>query len=424
MNKRAKSNSSPVLRRILFLGEFAYSSTKPIVSGTIRFLSNHPDVALIIHGAHPGDDDPARGVDSDVDGVISCIGSYKGYVRKLAVSRKHRPFAFVCAPCDMPTLRRRSVSLVCDDVAIAEAAASLLARHGLTEFGYVGSRRKAKWVEWDAVRREAFVKAVGARGFSAHVYKPIPRRAGSKAEFAALAAWLHALPKPCGLFVSYDQRAMHVLNICRAEGIAVPEQIQIVGVDNEEWICESTSPTLTSIEPDFEGAGFRAAEALLAMMELNAQCTMHNAQCEGAGGRKPGHLGGAVETFGVRRVVERMSTTDAHGSMNRAVRARDHIRTHTGEPETVAQIAKKLCCSVRTLQTSYRAVFGTTVWEDMAEARLEKAKKLLAETKTPVGEIPELVGFDSPPHFMRFFKTRTGMSMRDWRRHHQVGSGG
>ena len=71
---------------------------------------------------------------------------------------------------------------------------------------------------------------------------------------------------------------------------------------------------------------------------------------------------------------------------------------------------------MRTLQASYRTVFGTTVWEDIAAARLEKAQRLLAETRTPVGNIPELVGFDSPRHFARFFKARTGMSMRDWRR--------
>ena len=61
-------------------------------------------------------------------------------------------------------------------------------------------------------------------------------------------------------------------------------------------------------------------------------------------------------------------------------------------------------------------VFSGSVRDDIAEARLEKAKRLLAETKTPVGEIPGLVGFESPLHFARFFKTRTGMSMRDWRR--------
>ena len=135
-----------------------------------------------------------------------------------------------------------------------------------------------------------------------------------------------------------------------------------------------------------------------------------------AAGTKPGPPAGAEETFGVRRVVERMSTTDAHGSLSRAVRARDYIRTHVGEPLSVTAVAKKLRCSTRMLQKSYKAVYGVTVRDDIAEARLEKAKRLLAETKTPVGEIPGLVGFESPLHFARFFKTRTGMSMRDWRR--------
>jgi LacI family transcriptional regulator len=296
----------------------------------------------------------------------------------------------------MPSVRRRSVSLVCDDAAISRTAAALLARHGLTDFGYVGARLDAAWARWDAVRREAFLRTLAAKGFSARVYAPPKRKAGSKAESAALAAWLRGLPKPCGLFVSYDQRAMRVLNLCRAGGIAVPEQIQIVGADNEAWICESTSPTLTSIEPDFEGAGFRAAEALLAMMD--------------------GAPGDRTETFGVRRTVERMSTTDAHGRASRAVRARNYIRSHVGEPLTVARLAERLNCSLRTLQSSYRAVFGATVWDDIAEARLGKAKELLAGTRTPVAEIPALVGVESLRHFMRFFKARTGMSMREWRK--------
>ena len=123
-----------------------------------------------------------------------------------------------------------------------------------------------------------------------------------------------------------------------------------------------------------------------------------------------------METFGVRRVVERMSTTDAHGSLSRAVRARDYIRTHTGEPLSVASVAKKLCCSTRMLQKSYKAVYGTTVKDDIAETKLEKAKQLLVESRAPLGEIPGLVGFESAPYFTRFFKRRTGMSMREWRR--------
>ena len=383
-------------RRILFFGDFAYASTKAIVSGVIRFLSSHPEVTLLIYGGHPGNGDDAFGFDFDIDGVITCIGTYKRHVRKLATTKKRRPFVFLCCPCDLPQLRRRSVSLVCDNAAISEAAAALLERHGLTEFGYVGSRLTATWAGWDAARKDAFVKALAARGYPAHVYRPLPRRAGFQAGFDALATWLRSLPKPCGLFVSYDQQAMRVLSICRAEGIAVPEQIQIIGADNEEWICESTSPTLSSIEPDFEGAGFRAAEALLAMMD--------------------GEPGGRAETFGVRRIVQRMSTTDAHGSASRAVRARDYLRSHAGEPFGVAQLARSLNCSVRTLQVSYRTVFGKTLSDDIAMSRIDKAIGIIEGTKTPIGEIPEMVGYSSPVHFARMFKARTGMSMLECRR--------
>ena len=396
MRKTTARNSSPVSLRVLFLGDFAYSSVRAVVSGVIRAFSSHPEVELVIHGAHPADNDRNYATTPDVDGIITCMGIREAFARRLAAARNRCPIAFVSKPCDLPSARRRSVSLVCDDAAIAETATALLVRHDLTEFGYVGSRLNAVEAGWDAVRREAFVRALDARGFPAHVYEPTPRRAGSKTEVAALADWLLALPKPCGLFVSYDQRAMRVLNVCRAKGIAVPEQIQIVGVDNEPWICESTSPTLSSIEPDFESCGHRAAEALLEMMD--------------------GAPGGRTETFGVRRVVQRMSTTDAHGSASRAVRARDWIRRNAGEPLTVAQLAKSMCCSVRTLQLSYKTVFGTTVWEDIAEARMEKAQRLLAETKTPIGEIPELVGFESAHHFSQFFKARTGMSMSQFRR--------
>lgn len=395
MKMRPSPNSSPFSRRILFLGEFAHSSIKPILSGVLRFLSGHPEMTLLIHEVQRDEDASTYGPDTDADGIISCLGSHESCVRALAARKKRLPFSFVCAQCNLPSLRRRAVSFSCDDHALAEMAAALLMRHGLAEFGFVGAGRDAELLAWNISRREAFVKALGAGGFSAHVYEA-PDRSGSRTEFAALAVWLRALPKPCGLFVSCDQRAMHVLNICRAERIAVPEQIQIVGADNETWICDSISPTLSSIELDFEGAGFRAAEALLAMMD-GSPC------------------GGREETFGVRRVVERMSTTDTHGSASRAVRAREWIRRHAGEPLTVAQLARKMCCSVRTLQTSYRTVFGTTVWEDIAEARLEKARRLLKETKTPVGEIAQLVGFESSHHFAHYFKARTGMSMRDWR---------
>ena len=267
-------------------------------------------------------------------------------------------------------------------------------RHGLSVFGYVGSRYENAVATWDSERRDAFCGAIAKHGFRAAVYSPSSADADN--ELTSLSSWLRTLPKPCGILVSDDMRAMHVLNVCRAEGIAVPEQIQVVGVDNEEWICDHTSPTLTSVEPDFEGCGERAVETLLAMMDGRA----HDREA----------------TFGVRRVEQRMSTTDMHGSVNRAVRARKWLLAHCGERVEVAQLAAHLGCSTRVLQLSYKAVFGRTVRDDLVDMRLERAKRLLEDTGLPVGRIPERCGSDVPNHFMQLFKARTGMTMLQFRR--------
>ena len=176
----------------------------------------------------------------------------------------------------------------------------------------------------------------------------------------------------------------------------MPEQIQVVGVDNEEWICDHTSPTLTSVEPDFEGCGERAVETLFAMMD--------------------GRAYEREETFGVRRVEQRMSTTDMHGSVNRAVRARKWLRDNCGDLIGIAQVAAHVGCSTRMLQLSYRSVFGRTMRDDLVDMRLERAKKLLVDTDIPVGRIPETCGSDVPNHFMQLFKARVGMTMLQWRR--------
>ena len=140
---------------------------------------------------------------------------------------------------------------------------------------------------------------------------------------------------------------------------------------------------------------------------------MQNAEWEDAGGMG---VVPAEQTFGVKCVEQRMSTTDIHGSVNRAVRAKKYMRDHLEEPLADGRLAALLGCSPRMLQLSYRAVFGRTVQEDLTDMRFERAKRLLADSSIPVCDIPERLGFSSPNHLMRLFKARTGMTMLQWRR--------
>lgn len=394
MNKRQISHR----RRVLLLANFAYTSAKAVATGVVRFVSPRPDIDLRIVGGHPENADAEYAASKGVDGIVSLLGTDRSELHRVLAANPRCPvvFASVMRVATHLKGRRRSAAILCDNAAVAEAAAALLVRHDLKEFGYVGTRVGSSTPEWDVDRRNAFVAALARHNFATHVYLPSGDIEGDDAESAALAEWLSALPKPCGLFAAYDQRAMRVLGICRATGIAVPEQIQVVSADNETWICDHTSPTLTSVEPDFEGCGHRAVETLLCLMD-----------------RKPC---AAEETFGVKGVMQRMSTTDMHGSANRAVRARQYLRAHASEPLGTARLAKILGCSPRLLQISYKAVFGRTVQDDLAEARLDLAKSLLADTDLPVCDIPERCGFVSPPHFLSFFKRRTGLTMLEYRK--------
>ena len=385
-------------RRILLLADFAYASGKAVASGVIRFVSVHAGIDLLVHGRTSEMPMMREGLipHSGIDGIVTCFGIDMDFMRRLLESIPHVPVVFASVARGVAPLEgRRSAAIFCDHAAVADAAAELLVRHGLVEFGYVGSRNALAAKSWDAERGEAFRAALAQRGFHAETYSP-NGGLDADAELASLSTWLHGLPKPCGLFVSDDLRAMHVLNACRAAGIAVPEQIQVVGADNEEWICEHTSPTLTSVEPDFEGCGQRAAATLLAMME--------------------GRRFEREAVFGARNVEQRMSTTDMHGSVNRAVRARKWLRANFCESFDVPQLAAHLGCSARMLQLSYKTVFGRTIRDDIVEMRLERAKKLLVDTDMPVLRIPEQCGSDAPNHFLRLFKERTGMTMLQWRR--------
>ncbi len=397
----------PRRRRILLLAGAPYASAGRIATGVMWFVSAHPEVELLVGGTHPQNGDLEYIAETPCDGIVSCMGTKSEILRKVLKANPRAPVVFASLVEALSTVKGRPFSsLRCDNAEIAAAAAGLFLRRGLVHFAYVGARTGAAGNSFDCERREGYVGALAAQGFSPAVYEPPPRAsrapsgkardAARATDSAALAAWLKALPKPCGVFVSYDMRAMHVLDACRAAGIAVPEAVQVASADNEEWVCENTSPTLTSVEPDFDGCGRRAAETLLALMD---------------GESRP-----VVQTFGVKRVEQRMSTMDIHGSANRAMRAREYLRAHAGEPLSTTHLAAMIGCSPRLLQFSYKAVFGRTMQEDLAEARLAMAKRLLSDRRIPVCDVPGRVGFESPGHFMQFFKARTGMTMLQWRR--------
>ena len=204
------------------------------------------------------------------------------------------------------------------------------------------------------------------------------------------------LPKPCGVFAAFDQRARHLLSVCRGEGLPVPRQIQVLGVDDEEYVCENEIPSLSSLAVDFRGAAQEAMQAIFAHLETGSPLP-------------------SAFLAGVAGFTERLSTCDVSRSGERVNRARDFIRLHASEGISPSDVARHVGGTLRYLESGFRAVLGTTVEAELREARLQAAVRLLEDTETPLGDIAGHVGAGNPRSLMNAFKRRFGCSMRQWR---------
>ena len=197
-----------------------------------------------------------------------------------------------------------------------------------------------------------------------------------------------------------DYAAMQVAETCRQANLACPSDFSLVGVDNEEMHCECADPTLTSIEQDFREAGRLAADLLAELIE-NPKLP-------------PKHL-----KFGPVRLVRRQSTRSFKVYDPRITRAVERIRRDATAGLTAADLLAEFPCSRRVAEKRFRAATGKTILEEIQDVRFEKVCELLV-TDVPIGHIASQCGMRSDSFLKRFFKARTGMTLREWRNAHRL----
>lgn len=279
-----------------------------------------------------------------------------------------------------------------DLVGSATLAAKELLALNLSHYAFVSF---SKPLFWSRVREKAFVEAINLNGATCHVFAeandPDIRRV------AALRKWLKRLPKPCGLFAAFDGTAEEVLAACQQEQIAVPDDIAVLGVDNNEEICEQTKPTLSSICPDFEKAGFLSGE----LLDLQLQDPKAKAQSR---------------TFGLLGVVRRRSTKVFSKTDPKVTDALEFIRLHTCERIRVEDVAKVMGCSKRMAEIRFSRLVKHTIAEEIREVRMARVFSLLRKPNQAIDAIANLCGYDSDSTLRYAFKARTGLSMRAWRK--------
>jgi LacI family transcriptional regulator len=288
-----------------------------------------------------------------------------------------------------------------DDEKIGQLAAEHLLARGLTHFAFCGYPKDRTNV-WVANRAEGFKRRLVQEGFECHMFAG-RKQASQRWDLrqAELAAWLRTLPKPIGLMGCYDSRARHVLEACRFLGLRVPDDVAVIGVDNNELTCELSEPPLSSVEQGTFAIGYAAARLLDRMM----------------GGKKPDQLRYCIEPVGV---VSRQSTNLLNVADREVGIALRRIRDQACQGIQADALANELQLSRSTLDMRFKKAIGRTVDQEIRQVRLARAKDLLARTGMPLKEVAKEAGYGSEQYLARMIRDATHTTPARYRRDHQA----
>ena len=281
----------------------------------------------------------------------------------------------------------------------ARLAAAHLAERGLQHFAYCGDRR----FHWSRLRGEAFAAATRVLAKEpCAVFSPRP--GPMEAEIEEIARWLGKLPHPVGVLASLDIRGQQVLTACRTAGLAVPDEIAVIGVHNDELLCDLCDPPLSSVIPNAQRAGYEAAELLSRAM----------------GGQKIELKLHEVPPLGV---AARQSTDLAAVRDKRLADAMRCMRQQAPSGVNVGDILRAVPMARTALERKFRAAVGTTPHAYLRKLRMERVQELLVSTSLSVGEIARATGFEHAEYLSAMFRRECGLTPREYRTRHRVSDG-
>jgi LacI family transcriptional regulator len=296
------------------------------------------------------------------------------------------------------TLKELRVPMVeVDHSRIGQMAAEYFLNRGFRHFGYFGS----SWTGFSKDREAAFAERLARSGF--HVdscyaeYLPRPPIADSwKGVDVRARAWLKALPKPVAILSSNDVPARELAEMCRELDLHIPEQVALLGVDNDDLECHLCTPLLSSIDLGSERVGYEAAKMLHRLIE-----------------RRP--LKQRTITIPPLRVVTRQSTDTLAIQDSDVAAALAFIRNSAHEEINVDSILREIPLSRRALERKFRDQLGRTVLEEIRRARLDLAKSLLCETNLAMPAIAARCGFSGARRLAVVFRQIVGTTPTEYR---------
>ncbi len=282
-----------------------------------------------------------------------------------------------------------------DTEAIVRMAFEHLCACGCQTFAFVNSLAETVW---SAARAQTFSTLARRSGRVCHIYGIPEHTLPWEEEIRKLGTWIRRLPRGSGIFAAMDQRGRNVIEACREAGLKIPDDVMVLGVDNDPLLCELCEPSLSSIALDAYRAGYEAARVLHAQMRGEAvpddtRILVKPTHVSRRQSTSSGFDQDVVVASARRFIYERLS--------DRALQVRD-IATHCG-------------VSRRLLETRFAQAVGRTLLQELTNVRMERARTLLRETFDTVNGIAAACGFTDANYFTKAFRRWHGVSPLKYR---------
>jgi LacI family transcriptional regulator len=319
------------------------------------------------------------------DGIITREMDYIDEIMQLGV-----PVIGSDSSSDLP-----AIPIISSDFEMTGSmAANYFQEKGFKNFAFCGYSD----VSWSTKRLEGFQKTLSSKGFEVKVYMKSMsslRNLWSN-EIQRLSKWLKTLPASTGLMTCSDDRSLHVLEACKISSILVPQEIAILGVDNDELLCDLANPQLSSIEFNTEEIGYSIAEMLDKMMN-GKQFTNYNIIA------KP------------IRVITRCSTDICAIQDPQLTAALAYIRKNKFSMIDVSEVVSATSVSRRNLELRFKKHLDRSILDEIKRSRVNLMADLLIETNYSVSKIASILGYSSIENICRYFKSYKGISPARYR---------
>ncbi len=371
------------LRKVAVLIETSRETGRELLRGVTRYHRENPNWSVYFKQQDLGASLPPWISRWHGDGILARVTDLKMAKRLMKTGLPMVDMRGYAHDLGLPLFRANERS-------VAQHAFDHLVSRGLKQFAFVGE--PVGQHIYDDERRNAFVNLVSEHGSQCYLFADRLNRKSAMSwdvHQDQLADWLSQLPKPIGIMCCQDDRGHEVIDACQRVELQVPNEVAVIGVDNDEFICRLAAPSLTSVDIGSERIGYEAAALLDRLMSGEAKFDKS-------------------VLFDALRVVERQSTDIIACDDPEVARAIQFIRENACRQLTVDEVYLNVRLSRSLLNRRFKKYVGHSPKQEIDRVRMETAKRLLVTSSEPLQSIAEQCGFNEAWYFISVFRKFTG----------------